>query len=80
MGSSPATACCCPPGNGKTSVAEAVASELMLPFYAIRYEGVVSSFLGETAALIVHAFDAMIAQGLAAGQLVALCAARRLDR
>ena len=39
-----------PPGNGKTSVAEAIATELMLPFYVIRYEGVVSSFLGETAA------------------------------
>ena len=31
-----------PPGNGKTSVAEAVAAELMLPFYVIRYEGIVS--------------------------------------
>jgi SpoVK/Ycf46/Vps4 family AAA+-type ATPase len=45
-----------PPGNGKTSVAEAVASELMLPFYVIRYEGVVSSFLGETAARLDSAF------------------------
>ena len=32
-----------PPGNGKTSVAEAIAAELMLPFYVVRYEGVVSS-------------------------------------
>lgn len=46
-----------PPGNGKTSVAEAMASELMLPFYIIRYESVVSSFLGETAARLDHAFD-----------------------
>lgn len=46
-----------PPGNGKTSVAEAVASELMLPFYVIRYEGVVSSFLGETAARLDSAFE-----------------------
>ncbi|WP_028279043.1 ATP-binding protein [Arthrobacter sp. H5] len=46
-----------PPGNGKTSVAEAVASELMLPFYVIRYEGVVSSFLGETAARLDNAFE-----------------------
>ena len=45
-----------PPGNGKTSVAEAIASELMLPFYVIRYEGVVSSFLGETAARLDNAF------------------------
>lgn len=46
-----------PPGNGKTSVAEALASELMLPFYVVRYEGVVSSFLGETAARLDHAFE-----------------------
>lgn len=46
-----------PPGNGKTSLAEAIASELMLPFYVVRYEGVISSFLGETAARIDHAFD-----------------------
>lgn len=46
-----------PPGNGKTSVAEAVASELMLPFYVVRYEGVVSSFLGETAARLDSAFE-----------------------
>jgi SpoVK/Ycf46/Vps4 family AAA+-type ATPase len=46
-----------PPGNGKTTVAEAIASELMLPFYVIRYEGVVSSFLGETAGRLDHAFE-----------------------
>ena len=46
-----------PPGNGKTSAAEAIAAELMLPFYVIRYEGVVSSFLGETAARLDQAFE-----------------------
>lgn len=46
-----------PPGNGKTSVAEALASELLLPLYVIRYEGVVSSFLGETAARLDNAFE-----------------------
>lgn len=46
-----------PPGNGKTSVAEAIVSELMLPFYVIRYEGVVSSFLGETAARLDSVFE-----------------------
>lgn len=46
-----------PPGNGKTSVAEAIASELMLPFYVVRYEGVMSSFLGETAARLDSAFE-----------------------
>lgn len=46
-----------PPGNGKTSVAEAIASELMVPFYMIRYEGVMSSYLGETAARLDNAFE-----------------------
>ena len=46
-----------PPGNGKTSVAEAIAARLMLPFYVVRYEGVVSSFLGETAARLDDAFE-----------------------
>lgn len=46
-----------PPGNGKTSVAEAIASELMVPFYVIRYEGIVSSFLGETAARLDKTFE-----------------------
>ena len=46
-----------PPGNGKTSLAEAIAAETMLPFYIVRYEGVVSSFLGETASRLDHAFE-----------------------
>lgn len=46
-----------PPGNGKTSVAEAIASELMLPLYVVRYEGIVSSFLGETASRLDAVFE-----------------------
>jgi SpoVK/Ycf46/Vps4 family AAA+-type ATPase len=38
-----------PPGNGKTSLSEAIASELSLPLLAVRYDAVVDSFLGETA-------------------------------
>lgn len=38
-----------PPGNGKTSLAEAIAEALMLPMYVVRYDGVVGTFLGETA-------------------------------
>ncbi len=38
-----------PPGNGKTSLAEAIATELALPLLAVRYDAVVDSFLGETA-------------------------------
>ncbi|OIO67962.1 MAG: AAA family ATPase [Zetaproteobacteria bacterium CG12_big_fil_rev_8_21_14_0_65_54_13] len=48
-----------PPGNGKTSLAEALAESLMVPLYVVRYEGVVGTFLGETAIrlrrLIEHA-------------------------
>jgi SpoVK/Ycf46/Vps4 family AAA+-type ATPase len=46
-----------PPGNGKTSLAEAIAAEAMLPFYIVRYEGIVSSFLGETASRLDQTFD-----------------------
>lgn len=38
-----------PPGNGKTSLAEAIASSLAVPFFVVRYERVVNSYLGETA-------------------------------
>ena len=38
-----------PPGNGKTSLAEAIAEKLMLPFLTVRYENIIGSYLGETA-------------------------------
>jgi len=38
-----------PPGNGKTSLAEAIAESLMLPFLTVRYESIVGAYLGETA-------------------------------
>jgi len=38
-----------PPGNGKTSLAEAFAEALMVPLLIVRYEGVVGTYLGETA-------------------------------
>lgn len=37
-----------PPGNGKTSLAEAFAEALMVPLLVVRYEGVVGTYLGET--------------------------------
>lgn len=46
-----------PPGNGKTTLAEAVAAELMVPLYVIRYEGLISSFLGETTARLDRVFE-----------------------
>lgn len=46
-----------PPGNGKTSLAEALAFELMLPFITVRYEGLIGSYLGETASRLKRLFD-----------------------
>jgi SpoVK/Ycf46/Vps4 family AAA+-type ATPase len=39
-----------PPGNGKTTCAEAIAAELSVPLLLLRYEAVITSFLGETSA------------------------------
>lgn len=46
-----------PPGNGKTSLAEALAQELMLPFLVVRYEGIIGSYLGETANRLKKIFE-----------------------
>ncbi len=46
-----------PPGTGKTSLAEAVATELALPFLTVRYEGLVGSYLGETASRLQQIID-----------------------
>lgn len=46
-----------PPGNGKTSVAEALANALDLPFLVVRYDAVIGSFLGETASRLREVFD-----------------------
>jgi hypothetical protein len=46
-----------PPGNGKTSLAEALAYELALPLFTVRYEAVVTSYLGETAQRLRRLFD-----------------------
>ncbi|WPR76255.1 ATP-binding protein [Algoriphagus sp. NG3] len=45
------------PGNGKTSLAEALAQSLMIPFYVIRYDGIIGSYLGETATRLKQMFD-----------------------
>ncbi|HEY3544572.1 MAG TPA: ATP-binding protein [Propionicimonas sp.] len=46
-----------PPGNGKTSLAEALAEALSLSMYVVRYEGVIGSYLGETAVRLRQVFD-----------------------
>ncbi|MCW2307362.1 AAA family ATPase [Rhodobium gokarnense] len=48
---------CGPPGNGKTSLAEALAYELALPLFTVRYEAVVTSYLGETAQRLQRLFE-----------------------
>ncbi len=46
-----------PPGSGKTMSAQAVAGELHLPLYVIRLEGLITRFMGETAAKLRLIFD-----------------------
>jgi len=45
------------PGNGKTSIAEVLATELMLPMFVIRYDGIIGSYLGETASRLEKMFN-----------------------
>ncbi len=46
-----------PAGNGKTSLAEALAYELALPLFTVRYDAVITSYLGETAQRLRRLFD-----------------------
>jgi SpoVK/Ycf46/Vps4 family AAA+-type ATPase len=45
------------PGNGKTSLAEAIAEALMLPLLTVRYESLVGAYLGETALRLNKLFE-----------------------
>ncbi|WP_321310608.1 ATP-binding protein [Marinifilum fragile] len=45
------------PGNGKTTLAEAISYELMCPMYTVRYENLIGSFLGETSNRLMKVFD-----------------------
>ncbi len=46
-----------PPGNGKTTLAEALADALSTPLLVVRYEAVIGSYLGETAQRISQVFE-----------------------
>ncbi|MFG1304683.1 ATP-binding protein [Xanthobacter autotrophicus] len=46
-----------PPGNGKTSFAEATAEALGLPFFMVRYDALIGSYLGETNTRLRKLFD-----------------------
>jgi len=37
------------PGNGKTSLAEAIAESLMIPLFVVKYDSIIGAYLGETA-------------------------------
>jgi SpoVK/Ycf46/Vps4 family AAA+-type ATPase len=48
-----------PPGSGKTMTASALAGELHLPLFTIMLEGLITKFMGETAAKLRLVFDAI---------------------
>jgi len=48
-----------PPGSGKTMTASALAGELHLPLFTIMLEGLITKFMGETAAKLRSVFDAI---------------------
>ncbi len=48
-----------PPGSGKTMTASALAGELNLPLLAVQLHGVITKFMGESAAKLRLIFDAM---------------------
>ena len=48
-----------PPGTGKTMTASALAGELHLPLFTIRLDGLITKFMGETAAKLRLIFDSL---------------------
>lgn len=48
-----------PPGTGKTITASALASELSLPLFTIRLDGLITKFMGETASKLRQIFEAI---------------------
>lgn len=48
-----------PPGTGKTLTASALAGELSLPLFAIQLDGLITKYLGETAAKLRLLFEAI---------------------
>ncbi len=48
-----------PPGSGKTTLAEVIATEVAVPLLTVRYESLIGSFLGETASRLDALFAAV---------------------
>jgi SpoVK/Ycf46/Vps4 family AAA+-type ATPase len=46
-----------PPGNGKTSLAEAIAESIGVPLLTVRYDALVGAYLGETNARLARLFE-----------------------
>lgn len=46
-----------PPGNGKTSLAEAIAEAVAVPLLTVRYDALVGAYLGETNARLARLFE-----------------------
>jgi transcriptional regulator with AAA-type ATPase domain len=46
-----------PPGTGKTTIAEALAEAVAVSLFVVRYEAIIGSYLGETAARLKRVFD-----------------------
>lgn len=46
-----------PPGNGKTTLAEALAHHISVPLFIVKYEGIINSLLGQTAQQIDRLFE-----------------------
>lgn len=51
---------CGPPGCGKTLCAEVLAFELKLPLFVARLDGIITTYLGETASNLRRVFDAAL--------------------
>lgn len=48
-----------PPGSGKTLTASVIAGELKIPLFTIQFDGLITKYVGETAAKLRMVFDAM---------------------
>lgn len=48
-----------PPGSGKTMTASALAGEMQLPLFTIQLDGLITKYMGETAAKLRIVFDAI---------------------